>query len=106
MLRVSEESSDSAAARTLAPHPWTNHKVTPRLESRLGVRWFHRTSRELKFTPEGERLLSSAHQVVSAEEATEVSRGADTALAAGGVLRGSITVMSEDARMGDSRVHT
>jgi DNA-binding transcriptional LysR family regulator len=53
-LRVSEESSFSAAARSLEIDPSTVSKVIQRLENRLGVRLFHRTSRVLQLTQEGE----------------------------------------------------
>lgn len=70
-LRVSEEASFSAAARTLNLDPSTISKVVQRLENRLGVRLFHRTSRVLQLTQEGERFLSAAHKVMQALEEAE-----------------------------------
>jgi DNA-binding transcriptional LysR family regulator len=61
-LRVSEEASFSAAARSLDLDPSTISKVIQRLENRLGVRLFHRTSRVLQLTQEGEQFLAAAHR--------------------------------------------
>lgn len=74
-LRVSEETSFSAAARSLDLDPSTISKVVQRLENRLGVRLFHRTSRVLKLTPEGERFLAAAQKVMQALEEAEASLG-------------------------------
>ncbi|MCC6246564.1 MAG: LysR family transcriptional regulator [Rubrivivax sp.] len=89
-LRVSEEESFSAAARTLDLDPSTISKVIQRLENRLGVRLFHRTSRVLQLTQEGEQFLAAAQKVMQALEEAEASVG--TAVAeASGVLRVSST---------------
>lgn len=70
-LRVSEEASFSAAARSLNLDPSTISKVVQRLENRLGVRLFHRTSRVLQLTQEGERFLAAAQKVMQALEEAE-----------------------------------
>jgi DNA-binding transcriptional LysR family regulator len=70
-LRVSEEASFSAAARSLNLDPSTISKVVQRLENRLGVRLFHRTSRVLQLTQEGERFLAAAQKVMQAMEEAE-----------------------------------
>lgn len=72
-LRVSDEASFSAAARSLDLDPSTISKVVQRLENRLGVRLFHRTSRVLKLTQEGERYLHSVRKVIDALEEAEAS---------------------------------
>ena len=72
-LRVSEESSFSAAARSLDVDPSTISKVMQRLENRLGVRLFHRTSRVLRLTQEGERFLAAAQKVMQALQEAEQS---------------------------------
>jgi DNA-binding transcriptional LysR family regulator len=90
-LRVSEEASFSAAARSLDLDPSTISKVIQRLENRLGVRLFHRTSRVLKLTQEGERFLSAAQKVISALEEAEESLAPGAAAEASGVLRVSST---------------
>ncbi len=85
-LRVSEEESFSAAARSLDLDPSTISKVVQRLENRLGVRLFHRTSRVLRLTQEGERFLSAAQKVMQALEEAEESLSPSLE-AASGVLR-------------------
>jgi DNA-binding transcriptional LysR family regulator len=85
-LRVTEESSFSAAARSLDCNPSTVSKVIQRLEDRLHVRLFHRTSRVLKLTREGERFLEGAHRVVDALEEAENAVG-ESRSDATGVLR-------------------
>lgn len=89
-LRVSEESSFSAAARSLDLDPSTISKVIQRLENRLQVRLFHRTSRVLQLTQEGEQFLAAAQKVMSALEEAEASVG-PAATEATGVLRLSST---------------
>lgn len=85
-LRVAEETSFSAAARSLDCNPSTVSKLIQRMEDRLGVRLFHRTSRVLKLTREGERFLEGAHRVVDALEEAEAGLG-QSSLEASGVLR-------------------
>lgn len=72
-LRVSEEASFSAAARSLDIDPSTISKVIQRLENRLGVRLFHRTSRVLQLTQEGQQFLAAAQKVMTALEDAEAS---------------------------------
>ena len=89
-LRVSEEASFSAAARSLDLDPSTISKVIQRLENRLAVRLFHRTSRVLQLTQEGEQFLAAAQKVMQALEEAEAS--VNTAVTeATGVLRLSST---------------
>ena len=89
-LRVSEEESFSAAARSLDLDPSTISKVIQRLENRLGVRLFHRTSRVLQLTQEGERFLAAAQKVMQALEEAEASVS-PAVTEASGVLRISST---------------
>jgi DNA-binding transcriptional LysR family regulator len=89
-LRVSEEASFSAAARSLDLDPSTISKVIQRLENRLGVRLFHRTSRVLQLTQEGEQFLAAAQKVMTALEEAEASIS-PAATEASGVLRLSST---------------
>ena len=70
-LCVSEKASFSAAARTLNLDPSTISKVIQRLENKLGVRLFHRTSRVLQLTQEGERFLAAAQKIMSALQEAE-----------------------------------
>jgi DNA-binding transcriptional LysR family regulator len=89
-LRVSEVDSFSAAARSLDLDPSTISKVIQRLENRLGVRLFHRTSRVLQLTQEGEQFLAAAQKVMAALEEAEASVS-PAATEATGVLRISST---------------
>ena len=89
-FRVAEEESFSAAARSLDLDPSTISKVIQRLENRLAVRLFHRTSRVLQLTQEGEQFLAAAQKVMQALEEAEAS--VSTAVTeATGVLRISST---------------
>jgi len=85
-LRVAEASSFSAAARGLGCNPSTVSKRIQRLENRLHVRLFHRTSRVLKLTHEGENFLAAAHRVLEAIDEAETGLG-QSGLEATGVLR-------------------
>ncbi|NDZ18552.1 LysR family transcriptional regulator [Variovorax sp. WS11] len=85
-LRVTEETSFSAAARSLDCDPSTVSKLIQRLEDRLQVRLFHRTSRVLKLTREGQQFLESAHRVMDALEEAENGLTQSRAVASG-VLR-------------------
>jgi DNA-binding transcriptional LysR family regulator len=89
-LRVADEASFSAAARSLDLDPSTISKVMQRLENRLGVRLFHRTSRVLRLTQEGERFLAAAQKVMQALEEAEQSLG-PAMTEATGLLRVSST---------------
>lgn len=74
---VAAEQSVTRAARTLER---AQSNVTTRikqLESSLGVSLFHRDSKRMTLTPEGERLLGYADQLLTlAEEARQSMRGA------------------------------
>lgn len=74
-LRVTEESSFSAAARSLDCSPSTVSKLIQRMENRLNVRLFNRTSRALRLTQEGERFLEAAQRVIDALEEAENAMG-------------------------------
>lgn len=90
-LRVSEEASFSAAARSLDCNPSTISKLIMRMENRLGVRLFHRTSRALKLTQEGERFLEGAQRVIDALEDAENTVGQGK-VEASGALRINCTL--------------
>ncbi len=59
-----EEGSFSAAARRLDLTPSAVSKLIQRLESRLGTRLFHRTSRSLHLTQEGDTYYRRARSVL------------------------------------------
>jgi DNA-binding transcriptional LysR family regulator len=56
-VAAADEGSFSAAARRLGVTPVAVSKSVARLEARLGVRLFHRSTRSLSLTEEGERLV-------------------------------------------------
>lgn len=91
-VRVVEEGSFSAAARTLARSPSAISKLVARLEDRLRVRLFNRTSRSLGLTPEGEALHKGALGAMAAMEDAESSVAAFGAVP-GGTLRVHATPM-------------
>lgn len=98
-LRVAEAASFSAAARNLDCNASTISKLIRRLEDRLGVRLFHRTSRVLKLSPEGQRFLEGARQVIDALQDAEDSVG-QSGVEATGVLRinGNFAFMESHVR--------
>lgn len=94
-LRVAEAASFSAAARNLDCNASTVSKLIRRLEDRLGVRLFHRTSRVLRLSPEGQRFLEGARRAIDALQDAEDSVG-QTGVEATGVLRVSSTLAFVD----------
>ena len=73
--RAVAEGDFSAAARSLSLTPSAVSKLVSRLENRLGVRLFSRSSRRMALTPEGEKFYSAALRAIDAVEE------ADTAVA-------------------------
>jgi DNA-binding transcriptional LysR family regulator len=86
-LRVTDEASFSAAARSLDCNPSTISKVIQRLEDRLGVRLFERTSRAMHLTQEGERFLEAARRVIDALDDAEHVLGERGGCEVSGTLR-------------------
>jgi DNA-binding transcriptional LysR family regulator len=75
--RVAELRSFSAAAETLGMSNATVSKAVTRLEKRLGLTLFHRTTRTLSLTPSGQSLASRAAALLSDAEAAEESAHAE-----------------------------
>jgi len=97
-MRVAGERSFSAAARVLDCDPSTVSKLIQRMETRLGVRLFHRTSRMLHLTQEGESYLEGAQRVLEALE--EAEEGVARRLAeVEGVLRVNSTLLIAQSRL-------
>ncbi|SUD69536.1 LysR family transcriptional regulator [Pseudomonas putida] len=76
LLALHEQGSFSAAGRQLARHPTVLSKRLSALEQRLGIRLVERTTRQLRFTDEGERLVVRVREASrliteAEEEATE-----------------------------------
>ncbi|HEX2543072.1 MAG TPA: LysR substrate-binding domain-containing protein [Caldimonas sp.] len=58
----------AAAAREQGVSPSTLAKSVARLEAGLGVKLFHRTTRQVKLTPDGERLFARCERVLAEVE--------------------------------------
>lgn len=58
----------AAAARELGVAPSTLAKAVMRLEDGLGVKLFHRTTRQVTLTPDGERLFGRCQRVLAEVE--------------------------------------
>jgi len=69
--RVAELRSFRAAAASLGQSNATVSKAITRLENRLGVRLFHRTTRMLSLTPTGQALAGRAAALLGDAEAAE-----------------------------------
>lgn len=55
----------AAAARELGSSPSALAKAVARLEASLGLRLFHRTTRQVSLTPDGERLFQRCQRVLA-----------------------------------------
>ncbi|MGI4813886.1 MAG: LysR substrate-binding domain-containing protein [Janthinobacterium lividum] len=90
-VRLADEKNFSAAARALNCTPSAISKLVQRLEDRLGVRLFHRTSRVLKLTQEGEQFMDAAQRVLDALREAEEGIGRSK-LEVSGALRINTTL--------------
>src|ERR1700682_4719918 len=70
-VRVVEHQSFSAAATVLGLTPSAVSKLVSRLETRLGVRLLHRTTRRLALTSEGDVFFARARQILADIEEAE-----------------------------------
>lgn len=71
-VRVAERLGFSAVARELGVSPSAVGKAVARLEARLGVRLFHRSTRTLALTAEGAQFLERCRRILSEVEAAEL----------------------------------
>lgn len=76
----------AAAARELSSTPSTVAKAVARLEASLGLRLFHRTTRQVSLTVDGERLFRRCQRVLAELEELQ-SEAAGARAAASGTLR-------------------
>ncbi|MBS7781512.1 LysR family transcriptional regulator [Acidovorax sp. CCYZU-2555] len=71
-VRVAERLGFSVVARDLGVSPSAVGKAVARLEERLGVRLFHRSTRTLALTAEGEKFLERCRRILCEIEAAEL----------------------------------
>src|SRR6187200_2092513 len=86
-LRVVDRGSFSAAARELHVTPGAVSKHIARLEARLGLRLFERSTRSVKLTDEGNAAVEHARNVLASTAGL-----ADVASRSRGVLEGTVRV--------------
>lgn len=84
--------SFAAAARKLGTAPSTLAKAVVRLEDSLGVKLFHRTTRQVRPTADGERLFERCRRVLEEVEALQ-SEAAGTRRAPAGLLRVDLPIV-------------
>ena len=85
-VRTARHGSFAAAARELGAAPSTLAKAVGRFEAQIGVRLFHRTTRKVQLTPDGERLFQRCERVLGELQALEADASGSRAQAVG-VLR-------------------
>lgn len=73
---VAETRSFSEAGRVLGVSPSAVGKSVARMEARLNVRLFHRSTRHIALTPEGEKFLDRCRRILSEVEAAELELSA------------------------------
>ncbi len=83
---TAKHGSFAAAARELGTAPSTLAKAVARLEGQLGIKLFHRTTRQVSLTPDGERLYRRCQRVLSEVEELH-AEAAGTRAAPAGTLR-------------------
>ncbi|WP_202755698.1 LysR family transcriptional regulator [Burkholderia cenocepacia] len=78
LLALWEHGSFAAAGRALQRHPTVLSKRLSALEHRLGIRLVERTTRQLRFTVEGERLVTRLRHALGliAEAEQDAAQGA------------------------------
>lgn len=76
----------AAAAREQGLAPSTLAKAVARLEAALGVKLFHRTTRQVRLTPDGERLFLRCQRVLAEVEDLQ-AEASGTRAAPSGMLR-------------------
>jgi LysR family transcriptional regulator, regulator for bpeEF and oprC len=84
--------SFAAAARELGSAPSTLAKAVARLEASLQVKLFHRTTRQVSLTPDGERLYGRCERLLADLEALQ-SDAAGTREEPAGLLRVDLPIV-------------
>jgi DNA-binding transcriptional LysR family regulator len=83
---TAKHGSFAAAAREMGATPSTLAKAVARLEAALGVKLFHRTTRQVSLTPDGERLYQRCQRVLAEVEELQAD-AAGTRVLPTGTLR-------------------
>lgn len=83
---TAKRGSFASASRELGSAPSTLAKSVARLEASLGLRLFHRTTRQVSLTPDGERLFARCQRVLTELEALQ-SEASGVHAEPSGVLR-------------------
>src|SRR5215472_18956502 len=91
LVRVVETGSFSAVAREREVSQAAVARQVSQLEDHFGVRLFHRTTRKLSLTDDGEMLLGMARPVLDGVESMEAALGQQSALPVG-LVRVGVTV--------------
>jgi len=89
--QVARRSGFAAAARDLGESPSTLAKSVARLETSLGVKLFHRTTRQVSLTADGERLFHRCERLLAEFEDLKAD-AAGARVAPSGVLRVDLPV--------------
>lgn len=84
--------SFAAAAREMGGSPSTLAKAVARLEAALGVRLFHRTTRQVSLTPDGERLHARCERLLAEFDALR-DEAAGTGDSVSGLLRVDLPIV-------------
>lgn len=82
-IKAAEARSFTAAARELGISASAVGKTIVRLEQRLGVRLFHRSTRSIALTPEGATFLARCQRIIEELEAAELEMSHSQATPAG-----------------------
>ena len=93
-VQVADSSSFVGAAQHLGVSASAVSKTIARLEERIGVRLFHRSTRSITLTAEGTRFLERCRRILSEIEAAE-QEFAETATQPKGKLRVSLPMLGE-----------
>ncbi|WP_257557214.1 LysR family transcriptional regulator [Sphingobium sp. CFD-2] len=86
LVQIVENGGFSAAARALSMTPSAVSKLVGRMEERLGTRLFHRTSRSVVLTAEGQLFYAAALRALDALEDAEAVNDS--------ILRGTLRIRS------------
>ena len=91
LVRVVETGSFSAVARERELSQAAVARQISQLEEHFGVRLFHRTTRKLSLTDDGQMLLGLARPILDSVEGLEAALGRQSASAVG-LVRVGVTV--------------